>query len=121
MPRRPRSQSGPALLQSPEFVRLALAGVEREIEQARQRLATLQAYAAELRGGTKAAAAPATGATRKKRTRRGANRLSAEARKALSERMRRKWAEYRKAKEQGTQASSRKRAKKSGQKAQPAS
>lgn len=93
------ARSLPSLLQAPEFVKLALAGVEQEIELTRERLAKLQAYAAQLRGGVKVgvpAAAPAP--AKSARPKRGSNRLSPEARKALSERMRRKWAEFRKAK-----------------------
>lgn len=103
----------PSLLQSPEFVRLALAGVEQEIEQTRERLSKLQAYAAQLRGSTRgvtvasAVAPPAAGKSSKPKP--GAtNRLSPEARKALSERMRRKWAEFRKAKEQAAAKPSKK-------------
>lgn len=102
MARRPAgSRSLPSLLQSPEFVQLALAGVEREVKETRERLAKLEAYAEQLRRGTKAPAAPVV-AARPKKGAKGANRLSPEARKALSERMRRKWAEYRKAKETAT-------------------
>lgn len=96
-----RPRSSPSLLQSPEFVRLALTGVEQEIAQTRERLAKLQAYAAQLRAGARmapgpaaVAVAPATG----KKARRRPSRLSPEASKALSERMRRKWAEFRQAK-----------------------
>lgn len=95
-----RPRSLPSLLQSPEFVRLALTGVEQEIEQTRERLAKLQAYAAQLRAGARVApaAAPAAVPAKGKKAKRGSNRLSPEARKALSERMRRKWAEFRQAK-----------------------
>ena len=102
----------PSLLQSPEFVRLALAGVEQEIEQTRERLSKLQAYAAQLRGSARgvpvapAVASPAAGKSAK--ARRAANRLSPEARKALAERMRRKWAEFRKAKDQAAAKPSKK-------------
>lgn len=94
MARRARTGS-PSLLQTREFVQLALSGVEREIQQTRERLTQLQTYAAQLRSGAKGATAPpppaaATGSK--------ANRLSPAARKALSARMRRKWAEFRKAK-----------------------
>lgn len=98
MPR--RRSAGPALLTSPEFVELALVGVEREIAETRKRLSTLEAYAAELRRhGRGGAAMPAleieTSAVARPRRKR---RMSAEARKRLSERMRKRWAEYRKAK-----------------------
>ncbi len=98
-----RPRSLPSLLQSPEFVRLALTGVEQEIEQTRERLAKLQAYAAQLRAGARVAPAAAPAAVpaapaKGKKAKRGSNRLSPEARKALSERMRRKWAEFRQAK-----------------------
>lgn len=98
--RAPASKSRASLLQSAEFVRLALAGVEQEIQQTRDRLATLQAYAAQLRSGVAGAAAEPVSPAVKPPRKRGANRLSPAARKALSERMTRKWAEFRKAKDQ---------------------
>ncbi len=102
-----RSLSLPSLLQSPEFVQLALAGVERELEETRARLVKLEAYAEHLRRGASASVAsaaakvaPEPAARRRKAAKRTrTNRLSDEARKALSERMRRRWAEYRAARE----------------------
>jgi hypothetical protein len=115
----------PSLLQSPEFVRLALAGVEQEIEQTRERLAKLQAYASQLRAGARVtpAAVPAAAAATPAKGRkagRGANRLSPEARQALSERMRRKWAEFRKAKAEA-QAPGKGKASRKAAKAAPSS
>ena len=100
MARRPAKQNATDMMRSPEFVRLALSGVEREIEAARERLSTLNAYADQLRGQLRGKASPAAapgpvaapaGAPAKR-----THRLSADARKKLSERMRKKWAEYRK-------------------------
>jgi hypothetical protein len=99
MPRgRPRKQDD-MLMKSAEFIGWALGGLEREIVQTRERLASLNAQAARLRsrmgrrGASSGAAAAATfdepAAGKKRRN------LSAEARKRISDRMKRRWAEYR--------------------------
>ena len=100
MPRgRPRKQDD-MLMKSAEFIGWALGGLEREIAQTRERLTALNAQAARLRarmgrrGASSGAAAAATvdePAVSKKRRR----NLSAEARKRISDRMKRRWAEYR--------------------------
>lgn len=119
MPRRSSSTRQSALLESPEFLRLALAGVEREIEETRERLATLQAYAAQLReprgtrAGSPASKEPAAPAATPPTKRRRRNRLSPEARKRLSERMKKRWAEYRKDQPAAEKTGTRKSASKS--------
>ena len=100
MPRgRPRKSSDDVLLRSAELIGWALGGLEREIVATKNRLSTLTAQAAKLRkrvGARAAAAADAAGApatgTRKRR------RMSAEARKRISEMMKKRWAERRKVK-----------------------
>jgi hypothetical protein len=88
------------LLKSAEMIGWAIGGIEREILQTRERLATLTAQAAALRAragtsaarGTAAVSAAAeeaaqTVATVRKRT------MSPEARKRISEMMKKRWAE----------------------------
>ena len=102
MPRgRPRKQDS-VLMKSAEFIGWALGGLEREIAQTKQRLAVLNEQAAKLRarvgtGMARAAAAAPTfnaGAGGRKRKRR---KMSPEARKRISEMMKKRWAERRKA------------------------
>jgi hypothetical protein len=106
MPRgRPRKNPDDLMLKSAEFLGWALGGIEREIVETKNRLAALTAQAAKLRGriGARgaapaaAAAEPGTGAQpaagggrRKKR------KMSPEARKRISEMMKKRWAERRK-------------------------
>ena len=106
MPRgRPRKNSTDVLIKSAEFIGWALGGLEREIAETRQRLSALTAQASQLRArvGGKAArgSAPAPlaeGETavppRRKRKRR---KMSPEGRKRISEMMKKRWAERRKA------------------------
>jgi hypothetical protein len=105
---RPRKNPADVLIKSAELIGWALGGIEREIVETRNRLASLTAQANQLRArvGTKktraavpasgtqpATAAETTGAPgRKRRTR----RMSPEARKRISERMKKTWAERRK-------------------------
>ncbi|HET7696946.1 MAG TPA: hypothetical protein VFK57_14630 [Vicinamibacterales bacterium] len=108
MPRgRPRKNPQDVLIRSAELIGWALGGIEREIVETRNRLAALTAQAAELRsrvglkGPGRPAAAPAaagagevppvTGRKRRRRT------MSPEARKRLSEMMKKRWAERKKA------------------------
>jgi hypothetical protein len=100
MPRgRPRKQDD-MLMKSAEFIGWALGGLEREITQTRERLASLNAQAARLRarmgrrGASSGAAAAATFDEPAVSTKRRRN-LSPEARKRISDRMKRRWAEYR--------------------------
>ncbi len=103
MPRgRPR-KSDEVLMKSAEFIGWALGGLEREIAHTRERLSALTAQAARLRErmGARApkpsanAALPAGGATAPGRKRRR-RRMSAEARKRMSDMMKKRWAERRK-------------------------
>ena len=106
MPRgRPRKNTNDVLLKSAELIGWALGGIEREISSTRERLASLTAQANSLRarlprrmsGG---AAAPAGGegaaAGVKGRKRRKRRKMSPEARKRISEMMKKRWAERRK-------------------------
>lgn len=102
MPRgRPRKNQDSVLLRSAELLGWALGGLEREIVQTRERLTNLTAQASTLRarvgGGTRAAATDAAAAQEPVRRRRR-RKLSKAARKAISERMKKTWAERRKAK-----------------------
>lgn len=98
MPRgRPRKD---ALIKSAEMIGWALGGLEREIERTRERLSALNAEAAKLRarvgqaaGRGMAAGARAAEAAGRKRRRR---KMSAEARKRISDMMKKRWAERRK-------------------------
>jgi hypothetical protein len=87
------------LLRSAELVGWALGGLEREISQTRDRLASLTAQAAKLRarlgrGGKNVKAAVAAEAppvpARKPR------QMSAAARKRISDNMKKRWAETKK-------------------------
>lgn len=104
---RPRKNPQDVLIRSAELIGWALGGIEREIVETRNRLTALTAQAAQLRtrAGLKGlrgrpAAAPAavaeTGAaavTGRKRRRRT---MSPEARKRISEMMKKRWAERKK-------------------------
>ena len=105
MPRgRPRKNPTDVLIKSAEFIGWALGGIEREILETRHRLSALTAQANQLRAriGAKgvralpAAAAPvetaAPAATKRRR-----RKMSPEARKRMSEMMKKRWAERRKA------------------------
>jgi hypothetical protein len=104
MPRgRPRKNQGNVLMKSAELIGWAIGGIEREIAQTRERLAALTAQAARLRkragirglaGASSAAATPAETSGRQRRRR----KMSPEARKKISEMMKKRWAERRKAK-----------------------
>ena len=99
MPRgRPRKKGSAARIQSAELINWALGGIEREIADTRERLASLAAQAAQLRQRAGArvmgAAAPVDAEPAKAKRRR--RKFSAEERKKISERMTRRWAEWRK-------------------------
>lgn len=106
MPRgRPRKNSTDVLIKSAEFIGWALGGIEREIVETRQRLSALTAQANQLRarvGGKAARGAALSDATegeiaapvRRKRKR---SKMSPEGRKRISEMMKKRWAERRKA------------------------
>jgi hypothetical protein len=106
MPRgRPRKKRD-VLVKSAELIGWAIGGIEREISQTRERLAALTAQAAKLRarawirsssasaGGGTSAGSDASGNGRKRRRR----KMSPEARKKISEMMKKRWAERRKGK-----------------------
>ena len=107
---RPRKNPQDVLIRSAELIGWALGGIEREIVETKNRLAALTAQAAQLRHragtaakrgydtATSAAAAepaadieaPVTGRKRRRR------KMSPEARKRISEMMKKRWAERKK-------------------------
>ena len=107
MPRgRPRKDSTEVLIKSAEFIGWALGGIEREIVETRHRLSALTTHANQLRarigakgarvaaaaaGSESAVAVPAARAGRRRR-------MSPEARKRISEMMKKRWAERKKGK-----------------------
>ena len=110
MPRgRPKKTNDDVLVKSAEMIGWAIGGIEREILQTRERLATLTAQATKLRARVGIATPRGTGAARaaqpadgeapagegRKRRRRT---MSPEARKRMSEMMKKRWAERRKGK-----------------------
>jgi hypothetical protein len=99
MPRgRPRKNRDDVLIRSAELIGWALGGLEREIVATKGRLAALTAQANKLRkriGKRGAAAAEAAGAAAAP-VRRKRRRMSREARKRISEMMKKRWAERRK-------------------------
>jgi hypothetical protein len=108
MPRgRPRKNPEEVLMRGAEMIGWALGGLEREIMLTKERLSTLTSQAAQLRAklpGSTAGRGPAAaasfdepgvasaGAGRQRRRR----RMSPEARKRISEMMKKRWAERRK-------------------------
>ena len=106
MPRgRPRKKRD-VLVKSAELIGWAIGGIEREISQTRERLVALTAQAAKLRaragirsssasaGAGVSGGSEASGNGRKRRRR----KMSPEARKKISEMMKKRWAERRKGK-----------------------
>lgn len=106
MPRgRPRKKRD-VLVKSAELIGWAIGGIEREIGQTRERLAALTAQAAKLRAraglrgpsasaGTGASSASEASGNGRKRRRR---KMSPEARKKISEMMKKRWAERKRGK-----------------------
>lgn len=103
---RPRKNPNDVLIRSAELIGWALGGIEREIVETRHRLASLTAQAAQLRHkvGAKAARAGSAASTAASaaavsapagRTRRR-RKMSPEARKRISDMMKKRWAERRK-------------------------
>lgn len=94
MPRgRPRKTPEEVLIKSAELFGWALGGLEREISQTRERLASLTAQAAKLRarlGRPKTGDETAASGPKRRKP------MSAEARKKISEMMKKRWAERRK-------------------------
>jgi hypothetical protein len=106
MPRgRPRKTGDDVLLKSAELLGWALGGLEREIAQTRERLGVLTQQASKLRdrlatgggnrGDAAAASADEAGAGKGGRRRRRRT-MSPEARRRISEMMKKRWAERRK-------------------------
>ena len=102
MPRgRPRKNPDDVLMKSAELIGWALGGIEREISTTRERLAALTAQAKSLRtrlppraaGSSPSGDSAADAAPGRKRRRR---KMSREARKRISEMMKKRWAERRK-------------------------
>lgn len=107
MPRgRPKKKPDDVLIKSAELIGWALGGLEREIVMTRERLSSLTEQAARLRQriGTKGAAAgigtptSAADGTAQEGRKRRRRRMSPEARKRISEMMKKRWAERRKGK-----------------------
>ena len=102
---RPRKSADDVLLKSAEVIGWALGGLEREIASTRERLSSLTSQANALRTklGKNARGALAsvttvetTDAATGKRTRRRRRVMSAEARKRISDNMKKRWAERKK-------------------------
>jgi hypothetical protein len=106
---RPRKNPSDVLIKSAELIGWALGGIEREILETRHKLASLTAQASQLRaradkgaartgqpaaGGSEASAGETAEPVGRKRRRR---RMSPEARKRISEMMKKRWADRRKA------------------------
>jgi hypothetical protein len=106
MPRgRPRKKPTDVLIKSAELIGWALGGIEREVVETRHRLSALTAQANQLRArigakagrGAGASAAPAVEETAAPAGRsRRRRKMSPEARKRISEMMKKRWAERRK-------------------------
>jgi hypothetical protein len=109
MPRgRPRKNPADVLIKSAELIGWALGGIEREILETRHRLSALTAQATELRkragikGGRPATVQAAGAAAEIEETgapverERHRRKMSPEARKRMSEMMKKRWAERRK-------------------------
>ena len=98
---RPRKNAEGALLKSAELIGWALGGLEREIVETKNRLSALTAQATALRKkiGKRAVAAVEAGVAKAGERKR--RNLSPEARKRISDRMKKRWAEYRKNKGKG--------------------
>jgi hypothetical protein len=108
---RPRKNPADVLIKSAELIGWALGGIEREIVETRQKLASLTAQANQLRArvgkgatraGQPAAAEVSQNATEQDgepqgRKRRRRSRMSPEGRKRISEMMKKRWADRRKA------------------------
>ena len=97
MPRgRPGRKPDDVLFKSAEVIGWALGGLEREIAHTRDRLTALTAQASKLRArlGRKGDALATATPVRRRRRR----KMSAEARKRISEMMKKRWAERKRAK-----------------------
>ncbi len=101
---RPRRTTGDVMLKSAEMIGWAIGGLEREIAATRERLANLTAQAAALRAklpsgarGTSTVSSEPEPVTAGKSGGRRRGKMSAEARRRISEMMTKRWADYRKA------------------------
>jgi len=103
MPRgRRRMKADSVLIKSAEWVGWALGGLEREIVETRERLAVLNAEAVKLRSrlgvaakrGMAAAVESSSAETPVRKRRR--RRMSADARKRISELMKKRWSDAKK-------------------------
>ena len=104
-PGRPRKNQRTVLMKSAELIGWAIGGIEREIAQTRERLAALTAQAARLRkragirsSSSVASAAAGPGETSGDGRKRRRRKMSPEARKRISDMMKKRWAERRKGK-----------------------
>lgn len=99
-PGRPRKNQRTALMKSAELIGWAIGGIEREIAQTRERLAALTAQAMRLRkrAGIRGSAALSGSASESSGGARRRRKMSPEARKKISEMMKKRWAERRRAK-----------------------
>ena len=104
-PGRPRKNQRNVLMKSAELIGWAIGGIEREIAQTRERLAALTAQAARLRkragirsSGGVASGTAAPGETSGDGRKRRRRKMSPEARKRISDMMKKRWAERRKGK-----------------------
>ena len=105
-PGRPRKNQKDVLMKSAEMIGWAIGGLEREISQTRERLTALTAQAARLREragakvgrGSAAAGADAGGEAAAPGRKRRRRKMSPEARKRISDMMKKRWAERRKEK-----------------------
>jgi hypothetical protein len=98
---RPRKIADDVLMKSAEMIGWAIGGIEREIAQTRERLDALMAQAETLRAragnnAPRAARTESAAAEPAARTRR--RRMSPEARKRISEMMKKRWAERKRGK-----------------------
>ena len=103
MPRgRPRKNPDDVLIKSAEVIGWALGGIEREIGMTRERLAALTSQANQLRAklgkrmATAAGVEDAGSAPEGNGRRRRRRKMSAEARKRISELMKKRWADTKK-------------------------
>lgn len=105
---RPRKKQGDVLVRSAEMIGWAIGGIEREIMSTRERLTALTAQANTLRsklpGGSARGASSASsagaegGGAPQGKAKRRRRKMSPEARKRISEMMKKRWAERRKTK-----------------------
>ena len=102
---RPRKNPQNVLMRSAELIGWAIGGLEREIVETRNRLAALTAQAAQLRSraglkslrrGAAETPAPVSSAPQVTGRKRRRRKMSPEARKRISEMMKKRWAERKK-------------------------